>query len=45
MMLHTLTNVPTKYQLSTPYHFRDIAGKDFIGQGHYKVKGQLKVTP
>ena len=23
--IHTLTNVPTKYQLPTPYGFRDIA--------------------
>ena len=49
MMLHThtpLTNVPTKYQLPTPYGFRDIARTDFIGQGHYgKVKGQNKVRP
>ena len=44
--LHPLTNVPTKYQLTTPYGLRDIAGKDFIGQGHYsKVKGQIKVRP
>ena len=45
--LHPLTNVPTKYQLPTPYGFRDIQpGQDFIGPGHYsKVKGQIKVTP
>ena len=44
--LHPLTNVPTKYQLPTPYGFRDIARQDFIGQGHYsKVKGQIKVKP
>ena len=44
--LHPLTNVPTKYQLPTPYGFRDIALQDLIGQGHYgKVKGQIKVTP
>ena len=44
--LHTLTNVPTKYQLSTPYGFQDIPRQDFIGQGHYsKVKGQIKVSP
>ena len=44
--LHLLTNVPTKYQLPTPYGYRDIAWKDVIGQGHYgKVKGQIKVTP
>ena len=36
------TNIPTKYQLPTPYSFRDIARTRFyIGQGHYgKVKGQ-----
>ena len=39
------TNVPTKYQLSSPYGFRDTARTRFIGQGHYsKVKGQIKVT-
>ena len=38
--LQPITNVPTKYQLHTPY------GQDFIGQGHYgKVKGQIKVRP
>ena len=44
--LHPLTNVPTKYQLPTPYGFQEKkAGQDFIGQGHYgKVKGQIKVT-
>ena len=35
------TNVPTKYQLPTPYGFRDIAGKNFIRQGHHsKVKSR-----
>ena len=44
--LHPLTNVPTKYQLPTPYGFRDIAQTRFIGQGNFhKVKGQIKVTP
>ena len=44
--LHPLTNIPTKYQLPTPYGFQDIARQHFIGQGHYgKVKGQIKVTP
>ena len=44
--LHPLTNVTTKYQLPTPYGFRDIAWQNFIGQGHYgKVKGQIKFTP
>ena len=27
--LHALTNVPTKYQLPTPYDFRDIAWTRF----------------
>ena len=40
--LHHLTNVPTKYG---HYGFQDIAGQDFIGQGHHgKVKDQIKVT-
>ena len=39
--LHPLTNVPTKYQLPTPYGFRDIAWQDFQTQGHYgKVKSR-----
>ena len=39
--LHRLTNVPSKYQLPTPHGLRDIAGQDFIGQGHYsKVKSR-----
>ena len=39
--LHLLTNVPTKYQLTTPYRFQDIARTNFIGQGHYgKVKSR-----
>ena len=39
--LQPITNIPTKYQLHTPYGFQD-----FIGQGHYgKVKGQIKVRP
>ena len=43
---HTLANVPTKYQLPTPYGFQDVPRQDFIGQGHYsKVKGQIKVRP
>ena len=28
--LHPLTNVPTKYQLPTPYSFRDIARTNFF---------------
>ena len=36
-------NVPTKYQLPTPYGFRE-PGQDFIGQGHYsKVKSRSHV--
>ena len=31
--LHTLANVPTKYQLPIPYGFQDInPGQDIIGQ-------------
>ena len=41
--LHPLTNVPTKYELPTPYGFRDMVLTRFF-QGHYgKVKGQIKV--
>ena len=44
--LQPLTNVSTKYQLTTPYGFHDIARQDFTGQGHYsKVKGQIKIPP
>ena len=44
--LKPLSNVPTKYQRPTLYGFRDIAGQDFTGQGHYgKVKSQMNVTP
>ena len=43
--LHPLTNVPTKYQLPTPYGLIQ-PGQDFQTQGHYgKVKGQIKVRP
>ena len=46
LQLHILANVSTKYQLPTPYGFRDLDWTDFIGQDHYgKVKGQIKVTP
>ena len=34
--LHLLTNVPTKYQLPTPYGFRGIARTRFLNQGHTK---------
>ena len=44
--LHPLTNVPTKYQLPTPYGSEIQPGQDFQTQGHYgKVKGQIKVRP
>ena len=43
--LHPLTNIPTKYQLPTPYSFRDIAETIFYrsrslrqGQGQIKVR-------
>ena len=40
--LYTLINVPTKYQLPTPYISKVWLGQDFKGQGHYcKVKGQI----
>ena len=43
--LHALTNVPTKYQLPTPYNSEIEPKQDFQTQGHYsKVKGQFKVT-
>ena len=39
--LHPLTNVSTKYQLPTPYGFRDIARTRFSNSGHYgKVKSR-----
>ena len=43
--LHTLTNVPTKYQLPTPYGFRDIARTTFyrsrsLWQGQRSNQGQ-----
>ena len=53
--LYALTNVPTKYQLCTPYSFQDkdhtriseiLPGQDFKGPEHHsKVKGKIKVTP
>ena len=44
--LHTLTNVPTKYNNFLHLMVYQIQpGQDFIGQGHYgKVKGHIKVT-
>ena len=47
MTLHTynpLTNVPTKYQLPTPYAFRDIAQTRFY-RSRSLQQGQIKVTP
>ena len=43
--LHPLTNVPTKYQLPTPYGFRDIAPTRFyrsrsLQQGQRSNQGQ-----
>ena len=43
--LHPLTNVPTKYQLPTPYSFRDIARTRFyrsrsLRQGQRSNQGQ-----
>ena len=44
--LHPPTNVPTKYQIPTPYCFQDITRTRFFGQGHYgKVTGQNQVRP
>ena len=43
--LHPLTNIPTKYQLPTPYGFRDIAQTRFymsrsLWQGQRSNQGQ-----
>ena len=39
--LQPLTNVPTKYQLPTPYGFQNIARTRFYTSGHYgKVKSR-----
>ena len=42
--LHPLTNVPTKYQLPTPYSFRDIARTRFYTSRSLR-QGQIKVRP
>ena len=42
--LHPLTNVYTKYQLPTPYSFRDIARTRFYKPRSLR-QGQIKVTP
>ena len=39
-----LTNVPTKYQLPTPYGFRDIARTRFY-RSRSLQQGQIKVRP
>ena len=44
--LQFLTNVPTKYQLPTPYGCQDITWTRFsISRSKVKGKGQIKVTP
>ena len=42
--LQPLTNVPTKYQLPTPYGFRDIAQTRFYRSRSLR-QGQIKVRP
>ena len=42
--LQSLANVPTKYQLPTPYGFRDIARTRFSNPWSLR-QGQIKVTP
>ena len=42
--LHALTNVSTKYQLPTPYVFRDIAWTRFSNSRSLR-HGQIMVTP
>ena len=42
--LHPLTNVPTKFQLPTPYSFQDIALTRF-DRSRSLGQGQIKVTP
>ena len=42
--LHLLTNVSTKYQLPTPYGFRDIARTRFY-RSRLLRQGQIKVKP
>ena len=48
--LHPLTNIPTKYQLSTPYGIRDMARTRFyrsrsLWQGQRSNQGHTKCTP
>ena len=42
--LHPLTNIPTKYQLPTPYSFRDIALTRFY-RSRSLQEDQIKVRP
>ena len=42
--LHPLTNINTKYQLPTPYGFRDIARTIFY-RSRSLQQGQIKVRP
>ena len=42
--LQPLTNVPAKYQLPTPYGFRDIARTRFSNSRSLR-QGQIKVGP
>ena len=42
--LQPLTNIPTKYQLPTPYSFLDIAQTRFY-RSRSLQQGQIKVTP
>ena len=40
--LHPLTNVPTKYQLPTPYSFRDIARTRFYRSRSLRARSKVK---
>ena len=42
--LQPITNIPTKYQLSTPYGFQDMAQTKFYRSRSLR-QGQIKVTP
>ena len=42
--LHPLTNVPTKYQIPTPYGSGDIA-QTRLSNSNSLWQGQIKVTP
>ena len=45
MMLHPLTNVPTKYQLSKPCGFRDMARKRFFKVKVITVRSKVTFLP